>query len=124
MTKEELAEIRERINKATPGPWEQNQSNVAVKGYTLFFTYMANRRDAVFIAHARQDVPALLDEVERLQLEKNDLQRLRPLEEWGEEYGDVLWWTVPISEPPYCGNPLCSDWPGYHTHWSKLPRVE
>lgn len=45
----------------------------------------------------------------------------RPLEEWHEDYGDVLWWTFPIAEPPYVGSPLCSDWPGYHTHWTPLP---
>ena len=45
----------------------------------------------------------------------------RPLEEWGEDYGDVLWWQFPIEEPPYVGSPLCSDWPGYHTHWTPLP---
>lgn len=45
----------------------------------------------------------------------------RPLEEWHEDYGDVLWWKFPIEEPPYVGSPLCSDWPEYHTHWTPLP---
>ena len=45
----------------------------------------------------------------------------RPLEEWYEDYGDVLWWKFPIEEPPYVGSPLCSDWPEYHTHWTPLP---
>ena len=42
----------------------------------------------------------------------------RPLEEWGEDYGDVLWWAFPIEEPPYVGSPLDEKWPGYHTHWT------
>jgi hypothetical protein len=44
----------------------------------------------------------------------------RPIDEWGEDYGDVLWWTFPIEESPYCGSPLDSDWPDYHTHWTPL----
>lgn len=44
----------------------------------------------------------------------------RPIDEWHEDYGDVLWWTFPIQEPPYCGSPLDIDWPDYHTHWTPL----
>jgi hypothetical protein len=44
----------------------------------------------------------------------------RPLEEWHEDLGEVLWWKFPIDEAPYCGSPLCSDWPGYHTHFTML----
>lgn len=49
------------------------------------------------------------------------IQNPRPLEEWGEDYGDVLWWKFPIEEPPYVGSPLSADWPGYHTHWLPIP---
>ena len=44
----------------------------------------------------------------------------RPLEEWGEDYGDVLWWNFPIEEPPYVGSPLDEKWPAYHTHWTPI----
>lgn len=67
----------------------------------------------------------------------------RPLSEWHEEIGDVLWWRFPIEEPPYCGSPRdvgrtirmtvesfgaeptvsyaqVGGWPGYHTHWTPL----
>ena len=44
----------------------------------------------------------------------------RPLEEWGEDYGDVLWWKFPIEEPPYVGSPLDLNWPAYHTHWTLI----
>lgn len=62
--------------------------------------------------------------------------KLHPREEWGEEDRDVLWYHVPVQEPPYCGNPNSSDWPeadhgefygeprlpeGYYTHWQRLP---
>ena len=40
----------------------------------------------------------------------------RPLKEWHEDIGDVLWWKFPIEEPPYVGSPLDLNWPAYHTH--------
>ena len=49
---------------------------------------------------------------------------VRPLEEWWEAYGDVLWWKFPIEEPPYVGSPLDENWPGYHTHWTPIPLSE
>jgi hypothetical protein len=71
------------------------------------------------------------------------LHTARPLSEWTEETGDVLWWAFPIQEPPYVGSPLdlgreivitlivmgkqttitrdIGGWPGYHTHWTPLP---
>ncbi len=48
------------------------------------------------------------------------LREARPISEWHEDCGDVLWWTFPIEEPPYCGSPLDSDWPDYHTHWTPI----
>ena len=75
----------------------------------------------------------------------HELHTARPLGEWTEDDGDVLWWVFPIQEPPYVGTPfdlgenvsVCmydangkqigemrSDvggWPGYHTHWTPLP---
>lgn len=44
----------------------------------------------------------------------------RPLADYHEDMGDVLWWIFPIEEPPYCGSPLDAAWPGYHTHWTPL----
>ncbi len=44
----------------------------------------------------------------------------RPLADWREDIGDVLWWRCPISEAPYVGTPGDSDWPGYHTHWTRI----
>lgn len=52
------------------------------------------------------------------------LTRLRPDREWREDHGFVLWWRLPIEEPPYVGSPICDDWiEDYYTHWSPLPRV-
>ncbi|OKP95078.1 hypothetical protein [Paenibacillus sp. P46E] len=44
----------------------------------------------------------------------------RHIDEWHEDFGDVLWWEFPVCEPPYCGTPIDVDWPGYHTHWTPL----
>jgi hypothetical protein len=44
----------------------------------------------------------------------------RPLADWHEDVGDVLWWRFPIEEAPYVGHPNCDNWPGYHTHWTPL----
>lgn len=57
--------------------------------------------------------------IERLG-ELEDANEPRPIEEWGEDYGDCLWWSFPIVEPPYCGNPLDSDFPDYVTHFTRL----
>lgn len=61
-------------------------------------------------------------------IEGDILQRLappavpvaRPEDEYHEDMGAVLWWRFPIDEPPYCGSPLDSEWPGYHTHFTPL----
>ena len=54
----------------------------------------------------------------------------RPLAEWHEDIGPVLWWRFPIEEPPYVGTPLDDDFPAigtatggwehHATHWTKL----
>lgn len=70
-------------------------------------------------------------------------EQAKPLSDWHEGIGDVLWWKFPIEEPPYVGSPLdlgytveitvrtnnddklmrttLGGWPGYHTHWTPLP---
>ena len=69
---------------------------------------------------------------------------LRPLSEWQEDDGDVLWYRVPIREPPFVSSPLSSDWRvetgrdgcieiddydedetprAWATHWCRLPHV-
>jgi hypothetical protein len=83
-----LAAIRERLEKATPGPWVPERTDasnvwfdslpemhvpIETRG-TSFALGMAvgattGPRDAVFVAAARDDVPWLLDEVDRLEHE-------------------------------------------------------
>lgn len=77
LTTKELATIRERAEKATPGPWE----TWGTSGFPDFYVGMAKdedgrwwtkdntelgQDDAEFIAHARTDVPALLAHIDAL----------------------------------------------------------
>jgi hypothetical protein len=64
----------------------------------------------------------------------------RPLSEWHEDMGPMLWWKFPVTEAPYVGSPLdcgfaisvevngervglkdVGGWPGYHTHFTPIP---
>ena len=80
MTNEELQVIKERVAKATVGPWEWRNdcyddfwlaSNHFIVADSFGYddgdsTIRVSEADAEFIAHARQDVPTLVAEVERL----------------------------------------------------------
>lgn len=46
---------------------------------------------------------------------------VKPIEEWHEDDGYVLFWTLPGDDPPYIGSPLCSDFPAGCTHWTRIP---
>ena len=78
LSQETLDEIRRRCSRATRGPWisyvegrrrpggdnvikrgDGEEDDLRILGATI--------ADQVFIAHARQDIPLLLDEIERLQ---------------------------------------------------------
>ena len=63
MTDERLAEIQERLDKATPGPRE---GAVAPRAEDeLSKANPQSRANADFIAHAREDIPFLRAELER-----------------------------------------------------------
>jgi len=84
LTLKNLAEIEARAEKATPGPWECDFDNEEdypsaiiehrvsaenERGYRLVELIQLpyeNSDDAVFITHARSDVPDLVKEVRRL----------------------------------------------------------
>ncbi|CAG4889577.1 hypothetical protein R69919_00775 [Paraburkholderia gardini] len=52
-------------------------------------------------------------------------ERAMTLDEYHEDYGFVVWWAWQdgewLGEPAWIGAPSDSDWPGYHTHWTKHP---
>jgi hypothetical protein len=63
---------------------------------------------------------ALLELSTHYEAREAQLRAARPLSDWHEEYGCVLWWSFPIEEPPYVGCPLSEDWPGGLTHWTPI----
>ncbi|MFC8983896.1 hypothetical protein [Streptomyces sp. NPDC057115] len=91
LNEQRLAEIAARAKKATPGPWitEERDHDMHVGGVpdgphiALLgrASWPGVPADAEFIAHAREDVPALLVEVQRLKTELADFSgRVNELE--------------------------------------------
>lgn len=95
MTEERIAAIKARAEAATPGPWKAGKDDFTkniIEAAKDRGTIIVQRRDdsnmfwssyipikqifadAAFIAHAREDIPALLDEVERLR-DENERQK-------------------------------------------------
>lgn len=84
MTPQQIAEIRERANAATEGPWRADTATSGPDDWPIMAAstgYLSicpdcgtrggmDRPDAEFVAHAREDVPALLAEVDRLHVER------------------------------------------------------
>lgn len=87
MTDKELAEIRARCEAATKGPWVECRNG---GGDDFLYSidseptglpivkadcgvYPPEKEDADFIAHAREDIPKLLAEVERLRKQVAEL---------------------------------------------------
>lgn len=83
MKPDQIKAILGRLGAATPGPWEKAvddhgprvgfEVGIWVPGVGEFGEWVIENvtserpeTDAEFIAHAREDVPALLDEVQRL----------------------------------------------------------
>ena len=77
MTHDELEAIEARCNTATPGPWKFEHTpysddpiRVGNSEYIICHSVLS-KRDANFIAQARQDVSALIAEVKRLKRERD-----------------------------------------------------
>ncbi|WP_102273208.1 hypothetical protein [Cytobacillus massiliigabonensis] len=76
LTNEQLNAIRERTERATPGYWwvkygidESVEINVGHGFSARYVADVLRSNDGEFIANARNDVPMLLAEIERLQTE-------------------------------------------------------
>jgi hypothetical protein len=77
-----LEEIRQRADDATPGPWSVYEmrhgatyiTRPDLVGIAREWAMFWQPADGEFIAHARQDVPALLAERDRLAAENRDLR--------------------------------------------------
>lgn len=62
--------IKERVAKATQGPWEYDEEERGIwnkGGFNYLGSVTLSHIDAEFLANTREDVPALVAEVERLQ---------------------------------------------------------
>jgi hypothetical protein len=79
MTEEQLREIEARCNATTAGPWEsfiEGRDHLSGDDFIRtgglddsspdIYLLQATQADQDFIAHSRQDVPALIAEVRRL----------------------------------------------------------
>lgn len=97
LSNQQLDEIETRANVATDGPW--TESGIGDYGWGVGSPAEhiveaddseQGRSNAAFIAHARTDVPLLVDEVRRLQTENaNAVDRLLPAWEAMYEPGNV-----------------------------------
>lgn len=80
MKQEQLNAIKERVAKATQGPWLfSKHGNVILNNNYEITEGFANKLDALFIANAHKDVPALVAEVERL---RKALEKVMEVEEF------------------------------------------
>ena len=101
LTDETIAEIRERESKARPGPWTVEDNHPGHEGYLhvrgdghavcglgdMEEVEAQELYDGEFIANSRQDVPDLLDEIDRLR------ERVRVLEsEAGKDLQRAVNW--------------------------------
>ncbi len=74
LSSDAIAEIECRCERATPGPWKSyiegrdhdSGDSFIMTGQADIYLIGASPDDQDFIAHARQDLPALLAEVRRL----------------------------------------------------------
>ncbi len=77
MTDEELAVIRARCDAADAGPWQAyslGREVWAVPDNRLLVEDCYTAENATFIAAARSDVPALLDEIASLRVQNDYLR--------------------------------------------------
>ena len=76
MTDAELQAIKERADAATAGPWHYDSYSTVFLADAEAICYVPDQprsKNATFIAAAREDVPALVAEVERLRVEAKEL---------------------------------------------------
>ena len=60
----------------------------------------------------------LLTQLDAVTAERDAARKMFTRDEWGDDDGDVLWWSFPVEEPPYfCG---VNDAPSWCTHWTRI----
>ncbi len=91
ISNEELTQIKERTEKATLGPWNSRKDGTVFLEHTQDIANVCTvNGDAEFIAHAREDVPRLVAEVERLRAELADIIVVAEEEAYESGYEDII----------------------------------
>lgn len=95
LTEERIAEIRSRLHGVSLGEWSHGYNldvkcnAITCEGRHLFWFVhpdpLKNDKNMEFVAHAREDIPALLDEVERLRAEN-------------EKFREEFWEAIKIAK--------------------------
>ena len=85
MKKEELEAIKRRCDAATAGPWRvehginvicaDGKTATGATGTDAEYWHNRDKSNAEFIAHARTDIPNLIEEIEKLQEQVSELRR-------------------------------------------------
>lgn len=101
-----VEEIRDRLAKATPGPWEKEgkdfdfvvrtETNKYLKGYGI----RCGEKDADLIANAPQDLAYLLERCEKM---REALKFYADTRSWQDTNGDDSW-----DSPTHCDNGDCA----------------
>jgi hypothetical protein len=80
LTQAQLESIRQRVENATPGPWQiattTDGAYVLDTDGMIIAATVERTEDATFIAHARTDIPALLDHIAGLEAELEKYRKI------------------------------------------------
>lgn len=60
----------------------------------------------------------------RLNAELNSTRMARPLSEWKQEQGPVLWIKRPFDGRMWFGSPLDQGYPGAYAYWLPVPKAD
>ena len=110
MTKEELKEIEDRCNKATPGPWKTlppdsvnpcwyvTRRQGEEEGFYIA-CFFNGKEDAEFVINSREDIPKLMSYIK--DLESQILNRSLEKKKVPENSGKRLCWSITSDETTY-----------------------
>lgn len=120
MDEKRLAEIGARVKKATPGPWEYHENAAGSesspgltgpRGPVFTSTAFWSHSDGHLAAHARQDVPDLLAEVQRLTTAKDEAYAERnKLVAWLARAAAAFGWRAGVGQHPATDTTWEADW--------------